>query len=125
MEANMTTRKSSSPQSMCLYVFSPSKSDRLYQVQMETLSDRMPTLTDHHVTIAEIFEHEQGHLGSRELPSEECSGLRRHFHIMPGQFKIVLVSHESVKMCAESCVSCEEVIMRIDNEPTEVQHTFW
>lgn len=91
---------------------------------METLSDRLLTLSDHHVTVAEVFEHEQGYLGSEELPSDRSNGLRRHFHIMPGQFKVVLVSDASVKLSAESCVSCEEVIMRIDNEPTEVKHMF-
>ena len=110
---------------MCLYVFSPSKQDRLYQLQMETLSDRLPTLTDHHITIAEVFEHELGHIGDEELPCEGCSGLRQQFHILPGQFKVVLANDSSIKLRAESCISCEEVIMRIENEPAESKHAFY
>ena len=105
----------------CLYVFSPSRQERRYQMQMETLSDRLMTLSDHHVTIAEVFEHEQGHIGSETLPTDGSRGLRQHFHVMPGQFKIVLVSNDNVKLCAESCISCEEVIMRIDNEPVAME----
>ena len=107
--------------SKCLYVFSPSKQERRYQVQMETLSDRIMTLHDHHVTIAEVFEHEQGHFGTEDLPCDGCQGLRQQFHIMPGQFKVVLVSDSNVKLSAESCISCEEVIMRIENEPVELE----
>ena len=125
MDATITTLKDSSTNSMCLYVFSPSKQDRLYRLQMDTLSERLVTLTDHHVTVAEVFEQEEGHIGDDELPREGCGGLRRQYHVMPGQFKIVLASESSVKLCAESCVSCEEVIMRIENEPIEPKHSFY
>ncbi len=100
-----------------LYVFSPSKQDRLYQIQMETLADRRLSLDDHHVVIAEVFEHEGGHVGPEKIRIESSTGLRREYHISPGQFKVVLVGKDSaVKLCAESCVSCEEVIMRIETE---------
>ncbi|MEN8127857.1 MAG: DUF4174 domain-containing protein [Planctomycetota bacterium] len=100
-----------------LYVFSPSKQERLYQIQMDTLTDRQIALNDHDVVIAEIFEHETGHLGSEEIRIENEQGLRREYHIAPGQFKVVLVGKDSaVKLCAESCISCEEVIMRVENE---------
>lgn len=105
----------------CLYVFSPSKQERRYQVQMDALSDRLLTLSDHHVTIAEVFEHECGHVGLEELPCQGGQGLRQQFHVMPGQFKIVLVSDSNVKLCAESFISCEEVIMRIENEPAATE----
>ncbi len=121
MDSGMTSLKSSPPRSMCLYIFSPSKHDRLYQLQMDTLSDRMLTLTDHHITIAEVFEHEQGYMGENELACENSHGLRQQFHIMPGQFRIVLASDSAVKLSAESCVSCEEVIMRIENKPVETR----
>ena len=124
MDAATIIRNNSDTDSMCLYVFSPSKKERLYQLQMDTLADRSLTLTDHHITVAEVFEDEQGHVGDNELPHEGCNGLRQQFHIMPGQFKVVLVSESSVKLCAESCVSCEEVIMRIENEPVETKHSF-
>jgi hypothetical protein len=114
-------RKISQGCSKCLYVFSPSKQERRYQVQMETLSDRLLTLSDHHVTIAEVFEHEQGHVGPDDLPCEGCHGLRQQFHVMPGQFKVVLVSDSNIKLSAESCISCEELIMRIENEPAELE----
>ena len=103
-----------------LYVFSPSKKERLYQLQMETLADRQLALNDHHVVVAEVFEHEEGHIGSDEIHIENSSGLRQEFHIMPGQFKVVLVGKDSsVRLRAESCVSCEEVIMRVENEHIE------
>ncbi|MCI0499376.1 MAG: DUF4174 domain-containing protein [Planctomycetales bacterium] len=105
-----------------LYVFSPSRRDRLYQLQMETLADRQRTLEGHDVVIAEVFEYEQGHVGSDELRPENSHELRRDYHIMPGQFKVVLVGKDSnIKLRAESCVSCEEVIMRVENEPIEME----
>lgn len=108
---------------MLLYVFSPSKEERLYQLQMDTLSDRQLALNDHDVVIAEVFENEDGHIGVNELPYDRCRGLRQQFHIMPGQFKVMLVDKDSsVKLCAESCVSCEEVFLRVEKEhAVEVQ----
>jgi hypothetical protein len=104
-------------QETLLYVFSPSKQERVYQLQMDTLSERQLTLNDHHVVIAEVFENECGHVGPKEIHIESSTGLRREYHILPGQFKVVLVGKDSsVKMCAETCVSCEEVIMRVENE---------
>lgn len=103
-----------------LYVFSPSKQERLYQLQMETLADKQIALNDHHVVIAEIFEHELGHIGPEEIHIENGQGLRQEYHIRPGQFKVVLVGKDSsVKLRAESCVSCEEVIMRVENAHVE------
>jgi hypothetical protein len=108
------------PERMFLYVFSPSKEERLYQLQMDTLSDRQLSLDDHDVVIAEVFENEDGHIGVDELPCERCRGLRQQFHIMPGQFKVMLVNKDSsVKLCAESCVSCEEVFLRVEKEHNE------
>jgi hypothetical protein len=102
-----------------LYVFSPSSHERLYQIQMDTLTDRKIALNDHDVVIAEIFEDELGHVGPEEIRVESGTGLRREYHILPGQFKVVLVGKDSaVKLCAESCISCEEVIMRVENEHT-------
>ncbi|MDH4202678.1 MAG: DUF4174 domain-containing protein [Phycisphaerae bacterium] len=107
------------PDQMLLYVFSPSKEERLYQLQMDTLSDRQLALNDHDVVIAEVFENEDGHIGVDELPCDRCRGLRQQFHIMPGQFKVMLVDKDSaVKLCAESCVSCEEVFLRVEKEHT-------
>ena len=118
----MTIGMSHSEKAQCtkhtlLYVFSPSKQERIYQLQMDTLADRQLTLDDHDVVIAEVFEHECGHIGPEEVRIESSTGLRREYHILPGQFKVVLVGKDSsVKMCAETCVSCEEVIMRVENE---------
>lgn len=106
-------------QGMYLYVFSPSKEERLYRLQMDTLSDRQLALNGHDVVVAEVFENEDGHIGVDELPCERCRGLRQQFHIMPGQFKVMLVDKDSsVKLCAESCVSCEEVFLRVEKEHT-------
>lgn len=100
-----------------LYVFSPSKQNRVYQIQMDSFADRQLTLEDHDVVIAEVFEDESGHIGPEEIRIEGCNGLRRDYHILPGQFKVVLVGKDSsVKMCAETCVSCEEVIMRVESQ---------
>jgi hypothetical protein len=100
-----------------LYLFSPSSHERLYQIQMDTLTDRQIALNDHDVVVAEVFEYERGHVGTDEIRVESSTGLRREYHISPGQFKVVLVGKDSaVKLCAESCVSCEEVIMRVENE---------
>jgi len=108
--------------SVCLFVFSPTKQERRYQMQREKLSDRFQTLNEHHVTIAEIFEDERGHIGDDEVTTYDSDQLRRQFHITPGQFKVVLVSDAAVRMCAESCISCEEVIMRVENQPAEPKH---
>jgi len=87
---------------------------------MDTLTDRQLALSGHDVVVAEVFEHERGHIGADEIRIESGGGLRREYHISPGQFKVVLVGKDSaVKLCAESCVSCEEVFMRIENEPSQ------
>lgn len=108
-----------------LFVFSPSRQDHLYQIQMETLAERQRTLEGHNVVIAEVFEHEPGHVGSDELHPENSYELRRDYNILPGQFKVVLVGKDSnIKLRAESCVSCEEVIMRVENEPIKMESAF-
>ena len=124
MDTGTTIMLEPSRASVCLFVFSPSKHERRYQMQREKLSDRCHTLDEHHVTIAEIFEEEDGHIGEEEVSIYNADQLRRQFHINPGQFKIVLVSDETIRMCAESCISCEEVIMRVENQPTEPKHSF-
>lgn len=110
--------------SIRLYVFSPTKEERRYQLQKEKLSDRSHTLSEHEVTVAEVFEHEQGWIGNEELSPYNSEELRRQYRITPGQFKVVLVSDSTIIMCAESCISCEELFMRIENEPAEPKHVF-
>ena len=113
-------------QQTLLYVFSPSKQERLYQLQMDTFADDELVLSEHHVILAEVFEHGQGHVGSEKLHHDNCRGLRQAYHIMPGQFKIVMVGKDSaVKLSAESCISTEEVIMRVENEPAEMESTYY
>jgi hypothetical protein len=90
-----------------LYVFSSSRDDRVFQMQMEAISDRKCTLDEYDVEIDEVLENE----------ADETE-LRHALHILPGQFKIVLIGKDAhIKLTADSCVSCEEVIMRIENEP--------
>lgn len=90
-----------------LYVFSPSRQNRTYQLQMDALSGRKCALSEYDVEIDEVLE--------TDAPE---TGLREEFNISPGQFKIVLVGKDAhIKMSAESIISCEEVIMRIENEP--------
>lgn len=110
--------------SVCLYVFSPSRHDRLYQLQAETLSERRSTLNEHHITIAEVFEDDCSHIGDVEVSCYNSEELRRQFHISPGQFKVVLAGDSGVKLSTESCISCEEVIMRTENQPAEPKHSF-
>lgn len=124
MDTGTTILEQSRRASVCLFVFSPSKQERRYQMQREKLSDRSNTLDEHHVTVAEIFEDNEGHIGEEGISSYNAEELRRQFHINPGQFKVVLVSDASVRMCAESCISCEEVIMRVENQPAEPKHSF-
>ncbi len=107
-----------------LYVFSPSKENRLYQLQMDTLADRKPALDRYHVVIAEVLEQEEECIDSEEVHVENPNGLRREYHISPGQFKVVLVGEDaSVKLCAESCVYCEDVFMRVEKELVKENET--
>jgi hypothetical protein len=94
-----------------LYVFSPSRQNRSYQLQMDALSSRKCALNEHDIVVDEVLE--------TDSPETE---LREEFNITPGQFKIVLVGKDAhVKLSAESFISCEEVIMRVDNEPLAVE----
>ncbi|MHC5083589.1 MAG: DUF4174 domain-containing protein [Planctomycetota bacterium] len=126
MNIGTTSLKELQDEQNLLYVFSPSKQERLYQLQMDTFADDELVLSEHHVILAEIFEHGQGHLGPKKLPHDNCRGLRQEFHIQPGQFKIVMVGRDStVKLSAESCISTEEVIMRVENEPEEMESMYY
>jgi len=98
-----------------LFVFSPTPQDRTYQIQMEQIEERRTALLGHDVVITEVFEDWQGHVGSRSLPPEGCQGLRQQYHVPDGRFRVVLVGKdERIKMIADSCVSFEEVIMRVE-----------
>lgn len=126
MKVGTTHLKELKEQQTFLYVFSPSKQERLYQLQMDTFADHQLALDDHHVILTEVFEHGQGHMGREKLPNDNCRGLRQEFHVLPGQFKVVLVGKDSlVKLCAESCISTEEVIMRVANEPEEMESMYF
>lgn len=100
-----------------LYLFAASKHERLYQLQMESLVAYAPESLEQDIIIAEVFENGEGHIGSSKLPRDKCQELWQQYHILPSQFKIVLVGRDStVILCSESCVSYEEVVMRIKNE---------
>lgn len=102
----------------CLYVFSPTPRNRTYQIQMDVIDGNRRVFRDYGVDVAEIFEDCQGHIGSEKLPPEGCNGLRRRFHVPQGRFCVMLVDRDSrIKLIADSCVSYEEVIMRVENEP--------
>ncbi len=105
-----------------MYVFATSKQDRLYQLQMESLTGRQAGSKEHDIVVAEVFEHEQGHLGIEELPLDKCRQLEQQYHILPGHFKVVLVGKDlTVKLCADSCVSYEEIVMRVENDSHEIK----
>ena len=100
-----------------LIVFSPTPQDRAFQIQMEQISDRRNALLGHDVVVTEVFENRP----SDNVPWEECEHLRQHYRVPPGHFRVVLVGKdEHVKMVADSCVSLEEVIMRVENEPVSM-----
>ena len=101
-----------------LFVFSPTPQDRTFQLQMDLLSERRDALRGHEVVVAEVFENQHGQIGDENLPAEGCNGLRRHYHIPSGRFSVMLVGKDDhIKMVADSCVSFEEVVMRVENEP--------
>lgn len=94
-----------------LLVFSPSRQNRAYQLQMDALSGRRCALDEYDIEVDEVLETETAELE-----------LREELGVTPGQFRVVLVGKDShVKMSAESCISCEEVIMRVQNEPTSME----
>jgi len=101
-----------------LFIFTPTPEDRSFQLQMEQLATRRDALREHDVEVAEIFEDRRGLMGENELPPDDCDGLRRRFHVPNGRFRVMLVGKNAhIKMVADSCVSCEEVIMRVEHDP--------
>ncbi len=107
-----------------LYVFSPTPQDHTYQLQMEQLQDWEAALLGHDVVVAEIFEDRQGQIGSAKLPPEGCDGLRRQYRIPSGRFRVMLVGKDAhIKMVADTCVSVEEVVMRIENDHEHIDST--
>lgn len=101
-----------------LFVFSPTPQDRCFQLQMDQLAARREALMEHDVVVAEVFEDRHGQMGGDELSPDRCDDLRQQFHIPSGRFRVMLVGRDAhIKMVADSCVSCEEVIMRVENEP--------
>ncbi len=118
MRSNVANSNALTPECSLLYVFSPSPNDHLYQLQMEQIQERQNLLLGHDVVIAQVFEDRQGHIGSDHLPADGCNGLRRHYHIPTGRFRVLLVGKDDqIKLVADSCVSFEEVVMRVENEP--------
>jgi hypothetical protein len=105
-----------------LMVFSPTPQDRTFQLQMEMLDYRRNVLQGLDVVVAQIFEDRRGQIGSDTLPEDGCDGLRRLFHVPSGRFRVMLVDKDShIKMVADSCVSFEEVVMRVENEPNHLE----
>jgi hypothetical protein len=105
-----------------LFVFSPTPHDQSYQMQMEQFDERLGALLGHEVVIAEVFEDGRGRIGSEDLTIEGSDGLRRQFRIPSGRFRVMLVGKDShIKMVADSCVSFEEIVMRVENEPKHVE----
>ncbi len=101
-----------------LFVFSPTPNDRSFQLQMEQLAARRHALREHDVEVAEVFEDRRGLMGENELAPDRCDGLRRQFHVPNGRFCVMLVGKNAhIRMVADSCVSCEEVIMRVEHDP--------
>ncbi|MCE5185646.1 MAG: DUF4174 domain-containing protein [Planctomycetaceae bacterium] len=94
-----------------LFVFSPSRDDRLYQLQMDALSGSRCALDTYDIQIEEILESDSAN-----------ADLRNELGIVPGQFKIVLLGRDSsIRLSAESCISCEEVIMRAQSDPELIE----
>ncbi len=100
-----------------LLIFSPTPHDRAFKIQMEKFDNLRVALLEHHIVLGEVFEGLEGHIGSENLPPEVCESLRRRFHIPDGRFSVMLVDRDShIKLIADSCVSYEEIVMRVENE---------
>ncbi len=102
---------------LMLLIFSPTPQDRTFKIQMEQFDNLRVALLEHHIVLGEVFEGLDGHIGSENLPPEVCQNLRRRFDIPDGRFSVMLVDGESqIKLIADSCVSYEEIVMRVENE---------
>jgi hypothetical protein len=98
-----------------LCVFSPTPEDRSFRLQMQQLEDRETMLLEHDVFVAEIFECDSI---SPNTANQGGEGLREQLHVPKGSFRLVLIGKDAhVKMVSDSCVSLEEVVMRVENEP--------
>jgi len=122
MENSVPCPSALQDQHTLLFVFSPSPQDRTFQIQMDQFEQRRSALLGHDIVVAEVFEGYQGHIGSDRLPTEGCDGLRQQYHVPSGRFRVMLVGKDAhIKMVADSCVSFEEIVMRVENEPERTE----
>lgn len=113
------------PAEQTLYVFSPDPDDQVYRIQKDQLESRLEVLRQHNVVVAEIFENCGGRIGDNVIPPERVDGIRQRFHIPQGRFRVMLVDKNAhVKLIADSCVSCEEVLMRLSQPHPLVDEFF-
>lgn len=105
-----------------LFVFSPTAEDRSFQLQMEQLAEREATLQEHNVVVAEIIEGGSENAGTDSSTGEVEESLCVQFQVPKGRFRVMLIGKDThVKLVADSCVSFEEVVMRVENEPHETE----
>jgi hypothetical protein len=98
-----------------LLVFSPSENDRFCMIHRELFSACEYSLRGHGLVLAEIFEQGNSHLGAMDLDSDSCDYLRRQFHIIPGQFKVLLLGKDQhIKLTSDSFVSERELLIRLE-----------
>ncbi len=103
-----------------LFVFTSSEDDRFCKIQRELFEDCENIFRRHGLTVAEIFEHGSGHIGIIQLDGDSCDYFRQHFHVAPGQFKVLLVSKEQhISLASDSFVSERELAMRLEVNNTE------
>lgn len=99
-----------------LFVFSPSRENQHYQMQMEQLETIRLAVQDCRLLVAEIFEKGDGHIGQSDLSTANCSHFREKFDVQPGQFKVFLLGSDSeVYLISEDCISWQELMMRVDS----------
>lgn len=98
-----------------LFVFTQSEDDHFCKIQRELFGDCESILRRHGLIMAEIFERGGGHIGIIQLDGDSCEYFRQHFHVAPGQFKVLLVSKDQhIRLSSDSFVSERELAMRLE-----------
>jgi hypothetical protein len=103
-----------------LFVFTPSEDDHFCKIQRELLGDCEYMLRKHGLILAEVFEQGGGHIGIIQLDGEGCDYFRQQFHVIPGQFKVLLISKDQhIRLASDSFVSVRELAIRLEVDAAE------
>lgn len=103
-----------------LFVFTSSEDDRFCKIQRELFGDCEGILRRHGLILAEIFEQGGGHIGIINLDEEGCEHFRRQFHVVPNQFKVLLVTKDQhIRLSSDTFISERELAMRLEVDSAE------